>query len=582
MKLTNECPIESSSSASGPLKSAEELKSINPDFSKQTLSSITEKDLKTIEDFKIGDFEDIETKIIEDDLTHKFGNLKNYFNQKVEQDKEIRRKLEIEKQRNTALGTRTRASNTKNVENQSRFIKKRTPVPVDQLRLPKMRASQVEEIKRKSSMVSELVAFQDRRSRVSSLVKVFNEKLMSVKIRNKVQSNTFFPEPATISSEAVPDESDPKLIYVDKMSPSTIQIKNQKSIFRQKAKSMERIGPEETINEPSRPRSVQKIKHSFDDLLNRLQFLVQYLVYESDKFKSPKVQAKLMEEKRFCDEIILKLEKEKKQKMPFLKKIVKNIVFKKLWAEKVPKLKSQSFFHAFNSYTLKPVIMKGGDDLRQEVFAMQLFKKFNSIFQKEQTGIYIRPYEIMVTSSSAGFLEFLSDTTTVSGLKNKFNERLTLAEIYRHVFQDKFEFARKNFIESLAGYSLLCYLLQIKDRHNGNIMITHEGHMLHIDFGFLISNAPGNFHFETAPFKLTADYVALMDGPESEYFEYFEFLLLKGLIALNKNINEILPLIKVTSEKSPLPCFRSFSYPEFKARFRNQYINEPNSEALVC
>ena len=50
---------------------------------------------------------------------------------------------------------------------------------------------------------------------------------------------------------------------------------------------------------------------------------------------------------------------------------------------------------------------------------------------------------------------------------------------------------KKNFLNSLVGYSLVTYFLQVKDRHNGNIMIKSDGSLLHIDYGFFMTNMPG-------------------------------------------------------------------------------------------
>ena len=100
---------------------------------------------------------------------------------------------------------------------------------------------------------------------------------------------------------------------------------------------------------------------------------------------------------------------------------------------------------------------------------------------------------------------------SVSAIKEKlFGKATRIVDFFVHQFGSEkskgFKAARTNFCRSLAAYSLVCYILQIKDRHNGNIMIDIEGHIMHIDFGFFLSNAPGKgVQFEQAPFKLTAE-----------------------------------------------------------------------------
>lgn len=60
-------------------------------------------------------------------------------------------------------------------------------------------------------------------------------------------------------------------------------------------------------------------------------------------------------------------------------------------------------------------------------------------------------------------VEFIHDSISIDGLKKKY-PGTSLGQIYREIFKDNFEESQKNFVESLAAYSILTYMLEIKDR----------------------------------------------------------------------------------------------------------------------
>jgi phosphatidylinositol 4-kinase B len=60
-------------------------------------------------------------------------------------------------------------------------------------------------------------------------------------------------------------------------------------------------------------------------------------------------------------------------------------------------------------------------------------------------SIYLRPYEIFITSSNSGIIEFIPDTISIDGLKKKFpktkvNGKLwNMRTFFERYFQNNFE-----------------------------------------------------------------------------------------------------------------------------------------------
>jgi hypothetical protein len=202
------------------------------------------------------------------------------------------------------------------------------------------------------------------------------------------------------------------------------------------------------------------------------------------------------------------------------------VVFKEPWAVKEMRIKKKSNVGHLLGWRLFPVIIKSGDDLRQEQVVSQLMFQVYFILQTRKVGSWLRPYGIIATSPDSGIIEAIPDTVSLDVLRRRVPAYTSLIDFYERFYGDRttelFQAARDNFVKSLAGYSIVCYILQLKDRHNGNILLDNKGHIMHIDFGFVLGITPGgNMGFEKAPFKLTREMIELMGGTHSAVFHKY-------------------------------------------------------------
>lgn len=214
-------------------------------------------------------------------------------------------------------------------------------------------------------------------------------------------------------------------------------------------------------------------------------------------------------------------------------------------------------------------IFKVGDDCRQDVLALQMIAAFRGIFNDVGLDVYVFPYRVTATAPGCGVIDVLPNSISRDMLGREAVNGLYDYFISKYGNEDslRFQEARSNFVKSMAAYSIISFLLQFKDRHNGNIMIDDAGHILHIDFGFCFDIAPGGVKFERAPFKLTSEMVAVMGGnTEHQSFKWFEELCVKAFLASRQYTEKLSQLVLLMMD-SGLPCFKPETIQHFTDRF---------------
>lgn len=95
---------------------------------------------------------------------------------------------------------------------------------------------------------------------------------------------------------------------------------------------------------------------------------------------------------------------------------------------------------------------------------------------------YLVTYGVIPTSPIAGFIEIVKDSLTLNDILSNGSIPNYL---YRPNIDKKVIDISNNYSVSLAFWTVATYLLGVGDRHLENIMITGDGLVFHIDYGFV-------------------------------------------------------------------------------------------------
>jgi phosphatidylinositol 4-kinase len=209
---------------------------------------------------------------------------------------------------------------------------------------------------------------------------------------------------------------------------------------------------------------------------------------------------------------------------------------------------------------VEAAIFKVGDDCRQDVLALQVVELVKRKFDEVGLPLPLVPYGVIPTGYECGIIQVVPNAKSRAQLGEVTDGGLL--DVFQHEFglpgSARFEAARRSLIESSAAYAIVSYILQAKDRHNGNIMVDNTGKLIHIDFGFIFGISPGgNMGFESAAFKLSYEMTELLDPGNtrnSVHFLRFQELCIKGYLVARTVADSIVATVEMMMP-SKLPCF---------------------------
>lgn len=200
--------------------------------------------------------------------------------------------------------------------------------------------------------------------------------------------------------------------------------------------------------------------------------------------------------------------------------------------------------------TRRPVLWKG-EDLRKDHIVMNFIRLADDILKQDlHKDFHIVSYNVRPTQLEGGFIEMVTDCTTLYDVEN------TSGAYRGHLFnyvngENNISEMRERFMRSCAAYAVITYLLGAGDRHTENIMITREGVLFHIDYGYVMGADPKRIPgFATAvpDMRIDQNIVEALGPPEE--FERFKDMVDEIYNCLRRHaevLTEVLRLLVLTT-----------------------------------
>ena len=218
--------------------------------------------------------------------------------------------------------------------------------------------------------------------------------------------------------------------------------------------------------------------------------------------------------------------------------LIKGIDLEKI---KIKDSATKPIFIPFITNDNKPytILYKSSDVIKDQII-LNIIKIIDIIIkQEEHVDLDIVTYEVLPINKDQGIIKIVDNCDTIYHIKTKLNTTI-LNYILENNGDAKIKDVREKFIKSTAAYCVITYVLGIGDRHLDNIMITKDGKLFHIDYGYILGN---DTNYGTPGIRITPEIIEALGGVNSIHYTQFTELCTKIYNCLRRNIDIIMNMV---------------------------------------
>lgn len=159
------------------------------------------------------------------------------------------------------------------------------------------------------------------------------------------------------------------------------------------------------------------------------------------------------------------------------------------------------------------------ENVRQDYLVLKVIRLMKYLLHTfEGLDLEIVDYAVCPLTGQTGIIQIVPECKTTYEIKEKMK-----FTIWNYIEQNNpnetVETLRRRFVRTCATYCVVTYLLGVGDRHLDNIMITRDGKLFHIDYGFVLGSDPKPL--SQPKIRITEEMVDALGGYESTYYQEF-------------------------------------------------------------